>query len=144
VALRQIHEPLRVEVHLARGDPRLVDLRERIFEKLERVLPRVDVVEIARTHTGLFEQSDSAYGEVWYQLGARRAMTRSETEPIVLEQIYGLAGITPPAVTETTYPGYPLVHRPAQIGLIFFAGWPLLLALAFGLWRSPRVRMVRR
>jgi ABC-2 type transport system permease protein len=144
VALRTIQEPLRVEVHLAPGDPRLVDLRERIFEKLERVFPRVDVVEIARTQTGLFEQSDSAYGEVWYQLGARRAMTRSETEPIVLEQIYTLAGITPPAVTETTYPGYPLMRRPSGIGLIFFAGWPLLLLFIFAMWRALGARIVSR
>jgi hypothetical protein len=143
-ALRQIHEPLRIEVHLAPGDPRLLDLRERIFEKLERVLPRVDVVGVAHTQTGLFEQSDSAYGEVWYQLGAHRAMTRSETEPIVLEQIYALAGITPPAVAEATYPGYPLVRRPGGIGLLFFAGWPLVLALAFGLWRSRGARIVSR
>jgi hypothetical protein len=71
-------------------------------------------------------------------------MTRSETEPIVLEQIYALAGISPPALTEATYPGYPLVRRPGGIGVIFLAGWPLVLVLAFGWWRSRGARIVGR
>ncbi|HET9982160.1 MAG TPA: ABC transporter permease subunit [Longimicrobiales bacterium] len=139
-ALRRIHAPLRVTVHLAAEDPRLQDLDRGVLRKLERVLPSLDVRYAAAGRTGLFE-ADPRYGEVWYELGGRREMSRSTTEPIVLEVIYGLAGITPPAVQPGGYPGYPLAARPAGAVPVFFVAWPLLVGLLF--WatrRAPRRR----
>ena len=95
-ALRQIDAPLYVTAHLAPDDPRLADLESGVLRKLRRTLPSVHVDYAARGSTGLFEGSAAHYGEVWYRLNGREAMTRSTTVPIVLETIYGLAGIAPP------------------------------------------------
>src|SRR6185369_9614275 len=42
-SLRQIHRPLRMEVHLAPEDPRRADLERRALSKLRRVLPELQV-----------------------------------------------------------------------------------------------------
>ncbi|MGZ3461560.1 MAG: hypothetical protein ACXU86_23975, partial [Archangium sp.] len=79
-ALRGIREPLRISVHLAPEDPRLLDLERGVLDKLRRVMPELEVSYTARSHSGLFEEE--GYGEIWYALGARRVMIRSLTEPI--------------------------------------------------------------
>ena len=94
--LERIREPLRIEAHLAAEDPRRVDLERQALSKLRRVLPKVQVQYIANTSTGLFEQTSQHYGEIWYDLGGRRAMSRMTTAEGVLETIYSLAGVTPP------------------------------------------------
>jgi ABC-2 type transport system permease protein len=128
-ALRQFREPLHIEIHLAAEDPRLVDLRTGLLDKLGRRLPQLDVEYRARTRTGLFEQTDSQYGEIWYRVGSRRLMSRSTNPEIVLPLLYDLAAVKPPAASGVTYAGYPLVRRPRNIGVVFFAGWPIVLAL---------------
>jgi ABC-2 type transport system permease protein len=128
-ALQRFRQPLHVEVHLAPEDPRLVDLRTGLLDKLARRLSRLDVEYRARTRTGLFEQADSQYGEVWYQLGSRRVMSRSTNPEIVLPLLYDLAGVKLPAASGVAYAGYPLVGRPRYIGVVFFAGWPIVLAM---------------
>src|SRR5206468_9995452 len=102
-ALSAIRAPLGVTVYLAPEDPRLADLQRGVLRKLARTLSRVDV-EYAARGSGLFARPGEHYGEVWYAIGGRRAMTRSTTEPIVLETVYGLAGITPP--TNDAAPAY--------------------------------------
>src|SRR5205823_6359820 len=74
--LRQIREPLRIEAHLAPEDPRRVDLEHRAIAKLRRVLPRLQVDYVSATSIGLFEQTSAHYGEIWYELGGRKAMSR--------------------------------------------------------------------
>jgi hypothetical protein len=120
-----------IEVHLAPEDPRLTDLKRAIIDKLKRVIPGIEVRYIARTRTGLFEQADSQYGEVWYQVGSHRTMSRSSTPEIVLPQIYEAAAITPPSIAPDSYPGYPLVRRPRYAAAIFFILWPLSLLGAY-------------
>jgi ABC-2 type transport system permease protein len=137
-ALATITAPVRVDVHLARGDPRTTDLRLGVFDKLARVVPNLTVTYRARTQTGLFEQSDSAYGEVWYAVGERRAMSRSSTPEIVLPIIEQLAGVTPTVEPAAAYPGYPLVGRPSGLGPLLFVGWPLLLCAGWFHYRHPR------
>jgi ABC-2 type transport system permease protein len=139
-ALAGIREPLRVTVHLAPEDPRLADLERGVLKKLRRTMPHVRVDYAARTSSGLFERSagGAQYGEVWYSLGGKREMTRSTTEPIVLETIFGLAGLTPPATADTiAYPGYPLVARPRGAAGLFYFVWPILLIAG---WVALRVR----
>ena len=142
-ALRAVRAPLGVTVHLAPEDPRLADLERGVLRKLRRTLPDVDVRYAASTSTGLFERPGENYGEVWYELRGRRAMQRSTTEPIVLETIYGLAGIAPPAPDDgPAYPGHPLRAEPRGAAWLFYAAWPLGVALLW-LWRrraAPRAR----
>jgi hypothetical protein len=66
-------------------------------------------------------------------------MTRSTTEPIVLETVYGVAGITPPAnTTQPAYSGYPLATRPQGVAIIFYVAWPVAVVVLWLLTRWPR------
>jgi hypothetical protein len=136
--LRRINQPLRVTVYLSPEDPRLMDLERSILSKLRRVLPRVDVDYAAASISGLFESGEDHYGEIWYEMGGRKAMNRSTTEPIVLEQIYELAEASPPeqAAEEDGFAGYPLAARPIGASWIFYLIWPLAAILAWWLIRK--------
>ncbi|HEY7181938.1 MAG TPA: ABC transporter permease subunit [Blastocatellia bacterium] len=138
-ALRQIREPMRVTVYLAAEDPRLMDYERGVLNKLRRILPRLEVDYAAQSRTGLFEGAEERYGEIWYELGGRKVMNRSTTEPIVVEQLYQLAGITaPPNSDEPVFPGYPLAAHPKGASLVFYAFWPLSVMSVWGLARYRR------
>jgi hypothetical protein len=137
-ALAAIDKPLHITVYLAAEDPRLVDL-EGVLAKLERTMRSVTVTYAAKSRSGLFEKPDEHYGEVWYELGGKRAMTRSSTEPIILETLYELAGRAPPTpVDETPYAGYPLAARPTIAPWVFFGLWPLSVVVLWWWVRHPR------
>ena len=137
--LRTIRAPLSVTAHLAPEDPRLADLESGVLRKLRRTLPSVRVSYAARGATGLFEGSSAHYGEVWYRLNGREAMTRSTTVPIVLETIYGLAGLAPPtAAPADAYPGYPHVAHIRLIAPLFYVLWPFAVLVFW--WTSRRQR----
>jgi hypothetical protein len=126
--LERIREPLRIEAHLAAEDPRRVDLERQALSKLRRVMPRVEVQYIANTTTGLFEQTAQHYGEVWYELGGRRAMSRATTVEGVLETIYSLAGVTPPGEEGgAIFRGHPLAVPPKRAAAVFYGLWPALV-----------------
>jgi ABC-2 type transport system permease protein len=128
-ALKRIHTPLQVTVFLAAEDPRLMDLDRNILAKLRRIVPKVDVTYAAQSRTGLFEGAADHYGEVWYAFADRKIMSRSTTEPIVLEAILQLAGISqPPAGDDPPHLGYPLNARPTGAAWIFYLIWPLGVA----------------
>jgi len=127
-ALAGIKGPLSIEVHLAPEDPRRSDLERQALSKLRRVMPSVRVRYVSATSIGIFEQANTGYGEVWYDLGGRRTMSRMTTEEAVLETIYGLAGVTPPQETEPSFAGHPLVARPRGAAVIFYGLWPALVA----------------
>ncbi|MBZ5610220.1 MAG: hypothetical protein LAP38_18310 [Acidobacteriia bacterium] len=129
--LKQIQTPLHVEAHLAPEDPRRFDLERQTLSKLRRSLPHVTVRYVAATSSGLFEQANLHYGEIWYELGGRRAMTRVTSSENALETIYALAGMPPPKEEQAEHRGHPLVARPAGAALIFYGIWPLLAA---GVW----------
>ena len=133
-ALRQIKEPLEVTVYLAPEDPRLVDLQREILRKLERTVRDVRVTFAARSSTGIFEKPGEHYGEVWYQIGGRKAMSRSATEPIVLELLDSLAGVPAPKhgdEGEGVYSGYPLVAKPTAASPLLYVCWPILVAFGW-------------
>lgn len=141
IALRQIRAPLQITINLAAEDPRLMDFERSILNKLQRILPRIEVVYTAHSQTGLFESGGDGdhYGEIWYELEGRKAMNRSTTVPIVLEQLYQLAGVHPPAPgDEAEFPGYPLAAHPTAANLIFYALWPLAACLTWWLVRRNR------
>jgi len=137
-ALRRIDKPMQVSANLAAEDPRLTDLERNVLSKLRRVLPDFSVTLAAAGRSGLFD--GPGYGEVWYQVGEKRAMLRSTIEPVVLAQIYELAGVAPPGPdTDPAYSGYPLAAVPRGAALLFYLAWPLVAGLAFftrDRWRS--------
>lgn len=138
-ALARIRAPLRVTVFLAAEDPRLMDLERNILGKLQRILPRVEVSYAAHTRAGLFEAAGDHYGEIWYELEGRKVMSRSTTEPVVLDTLYKLAQIQAPLHSEEReFPGHPLAVLPAGSALIFYGLWPL--AVIFSGWLHFRNR----
>jgi len=129
-ALRQIHGPLHIEVHLAPEDPRRPDLDRRALSKLRRVLPKTQVQYLSATSIGLFEQTSPHYGEIWYDLNGKRAMTRAVTAESVLETIYQLAGINAPREAEDEFRGHPLAVAPKGAGTVFYGIWPAAVVAA--------------
>jgi len=124
-ALRRIHAPLRIDVHLAPEDGRRTDLERQALAKLRRVMPKVQVRYLSATSVGLFEQTNAGYGEIWYDLGGRRTMSRVTTAEGVLESIYSLANVTPPAESDDdVFRGHPLAARATGAGALFYGMWP--------------------
>jgi hypothetical protein len=124
-ALRHIRAPLRIDVHLAPEDGRRVELERQALSKLRRVMPKVQVQYQSATSIGLFEQTNAGYGEIWYDLGGRRTMSRVTTAEGVLEAIYSLAKVTPPVDTdEDVFRGHPLAVQANGAGILFYAVWP--------------------
>jgi hypothetical protein len=131
-ALRKIEKPVRVTAYLSPEDPRLADLETNVLAKLRRVLPDFAVTYAAQGRTGLFEESDSRYGEIWYQVGKKRDQLRSTIEPVVLAKIYELAGVpSPPQAVDPPYPGYPLSAAPRGAAPLFYLIWPAAAVLAY-------------
>jgi ABC-2 type transport system permease protein len=140
MALRQIHAPLAIEAHLAPEDPRRLDLEHHALSKLRRVIPAAQVRYVSSTSIGLFEQTRAGYGEIWYNLGGKKSMSRMTTAEGVLEEIYGLAGIKPPVENdEKEFRGHPLAVPAAGAGPIFYAAWPGLV-LVCGMFARRRFR----
>ena len=135
--LRALTGTLKIEVHLGAEDPRLADFHREILDKLERTVPRLEVSYPGAGGTGLFASPDSHYGEIWYELAGTRVMLKSAIEPVVLETIYGIAGITAAPVTgEDRYRGYPLHSDAPFAALVFFVAGPLIILAAS--WRVRR------
>lgn len=145
--LATITAPLHITVYLAAEDPRLNDLERGVLAKLRRSMHRVSVEYAASGRSGLFQAAGDHYGEIWYEIGERRAMSRSTIEEVVLETVYDVAGVTAPvAANSAPYPGYPLRadSHAAESRIapwLFFAAWPLLIALA---WIGSRHKRVPR
>jgi ABC-2 type transport system permease protein len=139
-ALASIREPLAIEVHLAPEDPRRADLDRKAIAKLRRVMPAVHVRYESATSIGLFEQSAPHYGEIWYELGGRKEMSRATTAESALETIYDLAGVKPPAETEgDMFRGHPLAVAPRGAAAVFYAVWPALVMVSAFLVRRTHI-----
>jgi len=133
--LRRISKPLKLTVFLAPEDPRLTDLDQGVLKKLRRVMGHgLDVTYVSGSQSGLFEQTEDHYGEIWYEMDGRKVVDRSTIEEVVLDQIYQLSGIqTPQRSAEEGFPGYPLAVQPKRANVIFYLVWPLIVILAW--WR---------
>ncbi len=126
--LRALPGPLSIEVHLGADDPRLTDFRSEILDRLEREVPHSSVSFAGSTGTGLLGSADPHYGEIWYGINGKRVMLKSAIEPVVLQTIYDLAGITAtPAGESESYPGYPLKSDAPLAWLVFFVTWPVIV-----------------
>ena len=136
-ALRQIRRPLRVTVYLAPEDPRVMDLDRSILSKLQRILPHLEIEYAAEGRTGLFSGATDHYGEVWYELDGRKVMSRSTTEAVILETLFKLARVQPPAESSGNgFPGHPLAANPEGAPWIFYGLWPLAIGALW--WRRFR------
>ncbi|PWT90248.1 MAG: hypothetical protein C5B56_05750 [Proteobacteria bacterium] len=130
-ALRRLPGPLRIEVHLAPEDPRRSDLEARALSKLRRLLPNLKVDYASSTSIGMFEQTRPGYGEIWYDLGGKRIMSRVTTAEGVLESIYAVAGVAAPAEKdEDVFRGHPLAVPPRGATLVYWGFWPVLVLVA--------------
>jgi ABC-type transport system involved in multi-copper enzyme maturation permease subunit len=139
VALSQIRQPLKITVVLSPEDPRLADFEQNVLRKLRRVLPRLDVDYSSNSRTGLFEKPEDHYGEIWYEMNSQKTMERSTIEEIVLEQIYKLAGMNPPAhAEENSFSGYPLSATARGASWLFYSLWPLMTIAAWWILNRSR------
>jgi hypothetical protein len=125
-------------VFLSPEDPRLTDFEQNVLRKLRRVLPKLEVDYSSTSRTGLFEKPEEHYGEIWYEMNGQKIMERSTIEEVVLEQIYKLAAISPPARSEeSVFSGYPLAVHTHGAGWLFYGLWPLMIAAMW--WMGSRV-----
>lgn len=132
--------PLTISVNLVPEDPRYIDLRRNVLSKLERAMPSVTVV-LAGGRQAVASSSE-AYGQIEYTYGGRTDISRSTSPREILPLLYALAGVQPaPPGSSDEYRGYPLVVN-AEVALLwFFAGLPLLIALAW--WWVRRLPAVK-
>ena len=127
--LQQIRHPLKIEAHLAPEDPRRTDLEHRVFSKLRRTLPEVEIRYVSATSVGLFEQTNPHYGEICYRLGGRSRISRATSQEAVLATIYELAGLQPPGEgSEDIFRGHPLAVPPKGAAVVFYLAWPAVVA----------------
>jgi hypothetical protein len=129
-ALEKISVPVKIEAHLAPEDPRRMDLESHALSKLRRIMPKLEVSYVAATSIGLFEQANPGYGEIWYQAGGRKTMSRVTTAEGVLEAIYAVTGVAPPVETVEVFRGHPLAVPPKGAGTIFYVLWPLMFLVS--------------
>jgi hypothetical protein len=138
-ALANIRTPLGIEVHLAPEDPRRADLDRKAIAKLRRVMPAVRVQYMSSTSIGLFEQTTPHYGEIWYELGGKKEMSRATTAESALETIYDLAGVKAPVESdEAIFRGHPLAVAPKGAAAVFYGIWPALTVVGAFLIRRTQ------
>lgn len=136
--LRKIQQPLRIEVHFAPEDPRRIDFERNVLSKLRRVMRHLEIVYVSKTSTGLFEQADEHYGEIWYEMLFTKAMARAITVESALEEIYELAGfLTPVEEAADVFRGRPLEISAGPAPAIYYGAWPIGV-LAAAIWRQRR------
>jgi hypothetical protein len=79
----------------------------------------------------LFEQTREHYGEIWYELGGKKEMSRITTAEGVLESIYSIAGTSSPVENdESIFRGHPLAAPPKGAGIVFYGIWPAVVVLS--------------
>ena len=99
-------------------------------------MPGLKVEYVSATSIGLFEQTSAHYGEIWYELGGRREMSRITTAEGVLETIYSLDGIAPPVKNdEAVFRGHPLAVPPKGAAVVFYGVWPAAVIIGSMLTR---------
>jgi ABC-2 type transport system permease protein len=140
-AMRTIAGELRVRAHFAPEDPRRSDLEYRGLRKLRRAMPHADIEFVSQTSTGLFEQANDRYGEIWYELGDRKVVSRITTAEGVRDAVFEVANVhLPPQsqLEDDVFRGHPLAATPRGAAVIFYGVWPVAMtALAlFIQWRS--------
>jgi ABC-2 type transport system permease protein len=134
--------PLVVTVHLVPEDPRYVDLKRNVLDKLVRAMPNVSVVLGGDGKDFANNSARDAYGELEYAYGSRSDVSRSTSPREILPLLYALADTTLPApMPGSDYPGYPLVANAEASWLWFLGGLPLLISVGWW-WSRRRVKFL--
>ena len=106
-----------------------MDFDRSILAKLRRTLLRTEVVNPEADQTAIFRTGeDPNYGLVIYEVGSRRAESRSTSPEEVLPLLWNLAGVPSPSADDpASYPGYPFVVNSSwAYELVFYVLWPAL------------------
>lgn len=135
--LEALPSPLTIDMHLSLQDPRRRQFERGPLAKLRRTVPHLTVTSSARTASGIYEQSDSGYGEIRYTYAGRTAATRVITDEGAVETILDVARIPMPAESDAPYMGHPFVGRASGAALAFYAIWPAL-SLGAAFWATRR------
>lgn len=135
--LRQLRTPLSIVVHLAPEDPRRVDLERQSLSKLRRTLRNLHVSYESSTSIGLFEQTNPHYGEIWYEAGEKKSVSRAVTSEAVLENVYAVTGTAQPSDPDEPFRGHPLAVAPRGAAWIFYGVWPVVIGI-LGWWVNRR------
>jgi ABC-2 type transport system permease protein len=134
--------PLVVTVHLVPEDPRYVDLKRNVLDKLVRAMPNVSVVLGGDGKDFANNSARDAYGKLEYAYGSRSDVSRSTSPREILPLLYALADTTLPApMPGSDYPGYPLVANAEASWLWFLGGLPLLISVGWW-WSRRRVKFL--
>jgi ABC-2 type transport system permease protein len=134
--------PLVVTVHLVPEDPRYVDLKRNVLDKLVRAMPNVSVVLGGDGKDFANNSARDAYGELEYAYGSRSDVSRSTSPREILPLLYALGDTTLPApMPGSDYPGYPLVANGEVSWLWFLGGLPLLISVGWW-WSRQRVKFL--
>ena len=103
-------------------------------------MPTLSVDYVSATSIGIFEQTSAHYGEIWYDLGGHKTMSRLTTAEGVLETIYALADVKPPAERdEDAFRGHPLAVAPKGAAAVFYGIWPAMVIAGALIVRRRRV-----
>jgi hypothetical protein len=138
--LREIRDPIEIDVYLDRDDSRRRHVESDVLEKL--ALARSDIV----IRTPLDEAADvreaghdDAYGRIVVRAGEGVRETRSTGRREIATLTFEAAGVALPEWAQPPYPGFPTVIDGARRGLLLalaYGGIPsVLLAIGFGLGR---------
>jgi hypothetical protein len=139
--LRQIRDPIEVDVHLDRDDSRRRQLESDVLEKLTLARPdtvvRTPLDSVEEVQEG---QRDDAYGRIVIRTGGGARETRSTSRREIVTLIFESAGTPLPDWSQPQYPGFPaVIDGPSRrlLVAIAYAGLPLAL-LVVGLCLSQR------
>jgi hypothetical protein len=147
--LRAIEGPIQVVVNLDREDSRRRLIEGDAVAKLRLARPDIDVRfppdELGTPGASAEDQRDDQYGRLTIRVGARSAVTTSNSRREIVGALLGLAGRPSPDWWQAQYPGYPLVIEGGKRTLILaasYAGVPLLfLVIGLAMTRNnPRGR----
>ncbi|MEA2697529.1 MAG: gliding motility-associated transport system permease protein [Myxococcales bacterium] len=135
--LRAIEGPIQVVVNLDREDSRRRLIESDAIAKLRLARPDIDVRfppdELGTPSAPAEDQRDDQYGRLTMRVGARSAVTTSNSRREIVGALLGLTGHPSPDWSQAQYPGYPLVIAGGKRTLILaasYVGVPLLFLVA--------------
>ncbi len=140
-ALKTMHDPLTITIHLAPDDGRLYDFAHGVLAKLRRAMPRLNVAFVATQSTGLFgAPEDEHYGLIEFDYQGHHDETYSTSEQEILPLIHGLAGNKPSPIAVADYAGDPLVADASGSWWWFYLALPMLFLLMA--WRARQYTFI--
>ena len=92
-------------------------------------MPRLQVHYVSATSIGLFEQTSPHYGEIWYDLGGRRADEPDRRRPRACSRrsTRSPASRRRARTSDEVFRGHPLAVPPQRAAAVFYGIWPALV-----------------